>query len=455
MGPSVLVVDDEESIRAALQLLLSERGFAVHTAASGEEGLERARQAVPDAAVLDLNLPGMDGIETLDRLRQLEPHLPVIIITAFASIPSAVEAMRRGAVDYVAKPFRNDDLLLRLERALEAVQLRREVARLRDQLGEADPFHRLVGRGAAMAAVVERAGRVAGRQVTVLVTGESGTGKEVLARALHQASPRRDRPFVAVNCGAIPAELVENELFGHERGAFTGAGARQTGYFEQADGGTLFLDEIGELPLAAQPKLLRALEEGRIARLGGQGETILDVRLVAATNRQLEEEVAAGRFRDDLYYRLNVFAVCLPPLRERVEDVPLLVEHLAQKHAPLMEVAWAGATPAAMQCLQTYGWPGNVRELENAVQSALLLADGRPVDLGDLPPRVRGGEVAPADGSPVVPPSLAEMVAQLERRAIRQALQAEDHNHTRTARRLGISRQGLLNKIQAYGLESP
>ena len=453
MEPAALIVDDEENIRGALRLLLTEHGFAVRAVGSGEEGLEAVRQSAPDVVILDLNLPGIDGIETLGQIRLEQPHLPVVIITAFGSIPSAVEAMRQGAVDYVAKPFRNDDLLLRVERALEAVRLRREVAQLRDRLSQQDPFARLVGDSAALADVVERGRRVAERNVTVLVTGESGTGKEVVARALHQASGRREAPFVAVNCGAIPEELVENELFGHEKGAYTGAGGRQSGYFEQAHGGTLFLDEIGELPLLAQPKLLRALEERTISRLGGQGELEVDVRLVAATSRDLGAEVAAGRFRGDLFYRLNVFAIGLPPLRERPTDVPLLVEHLAQKHAPLIDAVWGGVTPAALQCLQTYEWPGNVRELENALQSALLLADGGVVDMADLPPSVRG--VVPGAGLEVGPPTLADMVAQLERRVLRQALQIEDHNHTHAARRLGISRQTLLNKIQLYALEPP
>jgi len=420
----------------------------VHTAVSGEEALDRVRESPPDLVTLDLNLPGMDGIQTMDAMRVHCPQIPVIIITAFGSIPSAVEAMRRGAVDYVGKPFRNDDLLMRVERSLEAVRLRQEVARLRHQLGEEDPFARLVGESAAMTEVVELARRVAGRKVTVLIGGDSGTGKEVLARAVHLASSRRAGPFVPVNCSAIPAELVENELFGHEKGSFTGAGGRQVGYFEQADAGTLFLDEIGELPMAAQPKLLRALEDGAITRLGGQGQTPVDVRLLAATNRSLEEEVQAGHFRGDLFYRLNVFAIHMPLLRERGDDIPLLVEHLAQKHASLIEVGWGGVSPAALDALQSYAWPGNIREMENAIQSALLMADGQPLSLQDLPASVRGAQASPAE-----PPALSQMIAQLERRVIRQALQAEGHNHTRTARRLSISRQTLLNKIQTYGLE--
>jgi DNA-binding NtrC family response regulator len=450
MPDTVLLVDDEESIRTTLSLFLRERGFGVTVAASGEEAVERVREAAPDAVILDLNLPGIDGIETMGRLRGLLPELPILIITAFASIPSAVEAMRQGSFDYVAKPFRHDDLLLRLERALETTRLRREVEQLRRQLDDAGPFGRVVGASAALRATLERARLVADRQVTVLLLGESGTGKEVLARAIHHASRRRGGPFVAVNCGAIPHELVEDELFGHERGAFTDAHAGRVGCFEQAGGGTLFLDEIGEMPLASQPKLLRALEQGEISRLGGAGTVRVDVRLIAATNRDLEAELRQGRFREDLYYRLCVFPVRIPSLRERLTDVPLLVEPLAQKHAPLLEVGWAGISPAALETLQQYGWPGNVRELENALQSALLLADGRPLAVGDLPPSVRGQAAEPA-----VPPGLAEMVAQLERRAIRQALQLEGHNHTRTARRLQISRQTLINKIQAYRLEEP
>lgn len=448
MGPIVLVVDDEENIRTTLTLFLSERGFGVEAVGSGEAAVERVQEREVDAVLLDLNLPGMDGIETMGRLRRLRPQVPIIIITAFGSIPSAMEAMRQGSQDYVAKPFRNDDLLMRLERTLENARLRREVERLRSELGKATPLARVIGASAAMRAAVERAQRVADRNVTVLLLGESGTGKEVLARAIHGTSRRREGRFVAVNCGGIPGELVEDELFGHEKGAYTDARDSRAGRFEQADGGTLFLDEIGEMPLTAQPKLLRALEAGEIARLGGTEAVAVDVRLIAATNKDLEEEVRAGRFREDLFYRLNVFAVRLPPLRERMEDLPLLVEHFAQKHAPLLEVEWAGMAPAALQLLQGYSWPGNVRELENAVQAALLMAEGCQVEIADLPSAVRG------EGTQEVePPGLAEMVAQLERRVVRQVLQAEGFNHTRAAKRLRITRQTLLNKIQAYGLE--
>ena len=449
MEPTILIVDDEVNIRTTLKLLLSERGFGVEAVGSGEEAVEQVQERKVDAVLLDLNLPGMDGIETMGQLRRLRPQLPIIIITAFGSIPSAVEAMRQGSQDYVAKPFRNDDLLMRLERALENARLRREVERLRSQLGEATPFARVIGGSTAMRGAVERAQQVADRNVTVLLLGESGTGKEVLARAIHGASRRREGRFVAVNCGGIPDELVEDELFGHEKGAYTDARDSRAGRFEQADGGTLFLDEIGEMPLTAQPKLLRVLEGGEIARLGSTGSVAVDVRLIAATNKDLEEEVREGRFREDLFYRLNVFAVRIPPLRERVEDIPLLVEHLAQKHAPLLEVEWAGMAPLALQLLQGYAWPGNVRELENAMQAALLMANGCQVEIADLPPSVRG------EGTQEVePPGLAEMVAQLERRVVRQVLQAEGFNHTRAAKRLRITRQTLLNKIQAYGLEA-
>jgi len=450
MEPTILIVDDEENIRTTLSLFLRERGFAVEAADSGEAGVALLQGREVDAVVLDLNLPGMDGIETMSQMRRLRPQVPILIITAFGSIPSAVEAMRQGSYDYVAKPFRNDDLLMRLERALENSRLRREVERLRTQLGEEEPFGRVIGSSPAMRGALDLAQRVADRNVTVLLLGESGTGKEVLARAIHQASRRREGGFVAVNCGAMPSALVENELFGHEKGAYTDAHASRSGRFEQADQGTLFLDEIGEMPLAAQPKLLRALEEGEISRLGGQETISVDVRLIVATNKDLEEEVRAGRFREDLYYRLNVFTVRIPPLRERVDDVPLLIEHFAQKYAPLLEVEWAGISAAALELLQSYSWPGNVRELENVLQAALLMANGCEIDLEDLPPSVRGEGV-----QEVAPPGLADMVAQLERRVIRQVLQAENHNHTRAAKRLKITRQTLLNKIQAHGLEGP
>ncbi|MBT4502751.1 MAG: sigma-54-dependent Fis family transcriptional regulator [Gemmatimonadetes bacterium] len=448
MEPTILIVDDEENIRTTLELFLSERGFGVESVGTGEAAVEMVQEREVAAVVLDLNLPGMDGIETMGQLRRLQPELPIIIVTAFGSIPSAVEAMRQGSYDYVAKPFRNDDLLMRLERGLENSRLRLEVEQLRSRLGEATPFARVIGESASMREALERAQRVADRNVTVLLLGESGTGKEVLARAIHEASRRTEERFVAVNCGAIPDELVENELFGHEKGAYTDARERREGRFEQAAGGTLFLDEIGEMPLTAQPKLLRALEAGEITRLGGAESVQVDVRVIAATNRNLEEEVREGRFREDLFYRLNVFAVRIPPLRERAEDVPLLVEHLAQKCAPLLEVEWAGIAEGALQLLQGYGWPGNVRELENALQGALLMANGCEIEAVDLPPSVRGDT-----GETVEAPGLAQVVAQVERRVIRQALQVEGFNHTRAAKRLKITRQTLLYKIQAYGLE--
>ena len=417
---------------------------------SGERGIEVAREFRPDVVLMDLSLPGIDGIEATTRIREVVPEAETIMMTAYGTIESAVEAMRKGAYDYLTKPFDNDALVLKIKRVLERKHLSREVETLKDQLNRRYAFENIVAMSGTMQAVFEMVRRASKTDVTVLVEGESGTGKELIVRALHHHSRRKDKPFVAVNCAALPANLIENELFGHEKGAFTDATQRYIGKFEQANGGTLFLDEIAELPLEAQAKLLRAVQEREIVRIGGTKTIPVDVRLVAATNRDAEALIEEGRLRRDLYYRLNVVSIKIPPLRERKEDIPLLADHFIARFAGEIERPISGVSEEAMRLLNAYDWPGNVRELENVIQGAMVMAKSDFLRTGDLPLRIQTveGDRGELRGT------LAEVLAQVERRVIGEALRIEGSNRTRTAKRLGITRKTLLSKIEAYGLES-
>lgn len=464
MKPRILIADDERTIRRILCTLLADAGYEVLAVASGEEALQRSPAFRPELALLDLRLGGMDGVQTMDALRAaLAPAEPTfVIMTAHGTIGSAVEAVRKGAVDYITKPFDNDELQVVVERALEVRRLERRVEALESQLEERFRPENMVGQSGAMDAVFRMVGRIAPVNATVLIVGESGTGKELVARAVHRHSPRRDRPFVALNCGAVPPTLLESTFFGHERGAFTDAKTARRGAWEEADGGTLFLDEIGELSPAAQAGLLRALQEGEIRRVGGERTIRVDVRVIAATHRDLQAEVEAGRFREDLFWRLNVVALHLPPLRERPEDVPLLAEHFVGKHAVRLGVAPRPIAPDALSLLVAYPWPGNVRELENAMERALILSAGPVVAARDLPPRINPScpIAASPPGTPgegaASAPSLGEAVARaraaLEERLIRDALHETGGNRTRAAERLGVSRKTLFNKIQELGI---
>ena len=449
---TILIVDDEERIRTVLGAFLEDRGFRVEEADCGERVLGVAREAEPEVILMDLSMPGMDGIETMTQIGRVLPQSKTIIMTAYGSIESAVDAMKRGAYDYITKPLRNEDLLIRIQRALETIRLERKVEVLEDQLVEKYGFEHIVGQSGAMDAVFGMAQKVAARDVTVFLTGESGTGKELIARAMHRHSPRKDRPFVPINCGAIPENLIENEFFGHEKGAYTDAKERKIGKFEQAEGGALFLDEVCELPLSAQTKLLRAIQEKEITRIGGQGTIPVDVRIICATNRDPWKRVQEGTFREDLYYRLNVFPIHVPPLRERPEDIAPLVDHFVGRFNALLRTSVAGVSDEAMALLRDCDWPGNVRELENTLQHAVLMADEGYIKKEDLPPRVRGASDDLAGGEE---PSLGKILENVERRTIRRVLHEEHGNRTRTAQRLRISRQTLLTKIEAYGLRAP
>jgi DNA-binding NtrC family response regulator len=465
MSARLLVVDDEPIIRRVLTSLLEDAGYEVLAVACGEDARDQAPSFCPDLAVIDLRLGGMDGVATMHALHQtLDSPPTVIIMTAHGSIPSAVEAMKRGAFDYITKPFDNDELQLVIARALQTRSLQRRVQSLETQLEQQFRPENMIGHSTAMAAVFRMIDRVAPLDTGVLITGESGTGKELVARAIHGRSPRNTGPFVAVNCGAIPLTLIESTFFGHEKGAFTDARIMRRGAFEQADGGTLLLDEVGELPPAAQAGLLRVLQEGEIRRIGSEQALHVDVRVIAATNRDLHEEVENGRFRKDLYWRLNVVGIHLPPLRERPEDIPLLIDHLLARHARRMGVQPLPLSADALSLMVGYSWPGNVRELDNALEHALAMTVGTTIGSAELPVRVGGppaGRRADGrDGSSAIDPpatTLPEAVARaqiaVEARLIRQALNDTGGNRTLAAELLGVSRKTLFNKMVQLRIE--
>jgi DNA-binding NtrC family response regulator len=457
----ILITDDEQQIRRILSVMLRERGFEVTEAESGERAVEMDREFRPDVALLDINMPGMDGLATLRALLEQNPELDCIMMTAYGTIRSAVEAMRIGAFDYLTKPFDNDEMLLIINRAIELRRLSSEVEELRAELSSRYGFNEIVGISPKLQAVFRHMAKVAPIDATVLIEGESGTGKEMVARAIHRRSLRASKPFVAVNCGAIPQALFESEFFGHERGAFTDAREARTGRFEQAQGGTLFLDEVGELPLDTQVKLLRALQEKEITRVGGRALIKLDVRVIAATNIELQLAVERGRFREDLYWRLNVVRLTLPPLRERREDIPLIVDHLMERFNLELGLNVRNIAPDARRLLEMFDWPGNVRELENAICSAMIMSEGGTVTSLDLPPRIRGEvdtiNAATASGArDITKGTLADAVREaaekLEKMMIVSRLAEFNGNRTATADSLGISRKTLFNKMRQYGL---
>jgi DNA-binding NtrC family response regulator len=446
----VLVVDDEPAQRTVLAGFLRKRGFEVVQGASVEEGLAQVSARTIDLVLTDLRMPGGGGLALLEGVRSINPEIPVIVMTAFGTVASAVDAMKKGAADYLTKPIDLDELEVLIGRTLERRALETENRELRREL---ETRYRLAGletANARMAEAINTAARAAASRATILIRGESGTGKELLARAIHYASPRSKAPLVAVNMAALPETLIESELFGHERGAFTGADREHRGRFELADGGSLFLDEIGDLPRAMQAKLLRVLQEQAFERLGGTRSIRVDVRVLAATNRDLEGMVRQGELREDLYYRLNVVTIDLPPLRSRREDIPLLVDHFLRRFAAESRAATKSVSREAMDVLLKYDYPGNVRELENIVHRAVVLARGPAVTTADLPLHV--AELRP-EGQP--PPStFVERVAQFERGLIVEALERAGGVQTHAARELGMSERHLRYKLRKYGLTS-
>jgi DNA-binding NtrC family response regulator len=448
----ILIVDDEKSIRDIFTLVLEEKGYAVRSAENGAAGTAAAAAFRPDVLLLDMNLPDMSGLDALADVRARLLGCRIIIITAYGTIKNAVEATKLGAYAYLEKPVDNEELLLLVERALEVKQLEAEVEELRTELTSRYAFENIVGTSARMNSVFQLMHKIAPVEGTVLVTGESGTGKELVARAIHFAGPRRGKPFVVVNCGAIPKDLIESEFFGHAKGAFTDAKSETTGKFEMARGGTIFLDEIGELSAEAQVKLLRVLGEREIVKVGGTKTISVDVRVIAATNKRLDEEVDQGRFREDLYYRLAVLSLRLPPLRERTEDIPLLGEHFLTKYAGELNKTIRGVSEAALGLLRAYPWPGNVRELENVVYEAMVFCgEGDIIDEADLPPRIAAGR-GPDPELESFKRASQRAAGDAEREMIEKALREANGNRTIAAKALGISRKTLFNKMRSLGL---
>ena len=454
----ILIVDDEEHIRKILTIMLSKKGYQTQTAINGQEALDLVDRNDFDAVITDIRMSGMDGLELLGRLKKRDPDLLVIVITAFSSVDTALQAMKQGAYDYISKPFKEEEILIVLDKALERQRILAENMELKAKIREQNVRDHFIGQSAAMRRVFQIIAKVADTKSTVLITGESGTGKELAARSIHSTSPRRDKAFVAINCGAVPASLLESEFFGFARGAFSGADRNKKGLFEEADGGTLFLDEVSELPLDMQVKILRAIQEEEIRRLGDATSHKVDLRMVAATNKDLRQEVLAARFREDLYYRLNVIELNLPPLRERTGDVPILARHFLEQIVSRHRLAPKKLSPEAVRALARQTWAGNVRALRNVIEQAAVMSDGPTITLADLP----FGPAQPVEGDHLVSipenrqdlkATLKEVTEQTERIIIARALAHTNRNRTQAAARLGISRRALINKIQAYGLE--
>jgi two-component system, NtrC family, response regulator AtoC len=449
----ILIIDDDAGLRKSLSLILTDAGYDLVQAEDGESGLAAAKEERPDLILCDVRMPKLGGIEFLDAYREAGGDALVLVMTAYGSLDLALEAMKKGAYDYIAKPFGADDVLLVVQKAEEREQLRREVGRLRQEVRADARFGEIVAGSAAMRRAIEIVQKVAPHDSPVLITGASGTGKELIARMLHRESGRAQNAFVPVNCGGVPEQLLESEFFGFVKGAFTGADRDKPGLFEAADHGTLFLDEVGELPGALQVKLLRALQEGEVRRVGSTETKRMDVRVISATNIDLEDAVEKGDFRKDLYYRLAVVPVHLPQLRSRREEIPQLAVHLLERHSRRLHVDVDGIDPQAMEVLLTYSWPGNIRELENVLERALVLTEGRTISLDDLPEAVRRpapeGPSLTADGDDL---SVKRHGARLERHLIQLALDRTGGNKTQAAELLELSPRALRYKIQEYGL---
>ena len=452
--PVILVVDDEPGVRESFRAILKDR-YEVLEAEDGPSSLELVGSHPVNLVLLDVRLPGMEGIQVLERVKTIDEGIEVIMVTAVKTIRTAVEAIRLGAYDYITKPFEVEEILSAVNRVLEKQALEREVLYLRSELSQRDGFDDIVGRHETMTQTYDLISHVAETTVTVLITGESGTGKELIARAIHRQGPRRSKPFVTVNGAAIPEHLLETELFGHEKGAFTSAYYKKIGKFELATGGTLFLDEVGNLRLDLQAKLLRVLQEREFERVGGVKPIKVDVRILAATNINLRRAISGGLFREDLFYRLNVVHIHVPPLRERREDIPLLVEHFLKKYNQQFGKAVGRLSRAALTVLQSYEWPGNVRELENIIERSVALARGSVIHLEDLPLELVALGRVPAGNDPIVGLALKRALRQFERQFIFRVMERVEWNQTHAARILGLHRNTLLWKLQTLGITRP
>ena len=450
----ILVIDDEENMRHMLSVMLTRQGYRVDAAADGEQGLNWLQNNVYDYILCDIRMPTMDGKDFLVRALEQRITAPIIMMSAYGSVETAIECMKQGAYDFISKPFKKDEIVMVLKKAEERERLKEENSHLRDVVSGQFSYSGILSRNERMVELFTQIKKVADLKTTILILGESGTGKELVARALHQNGRRASKPFVAVNCGAIPENLLESELFGHIKGAFTDATGDKAGLFEQADSGTLFLDEIGEMPLALQVKLLRVLQEGEIRRVGASVSKQVDVRVVSATSRDLTADVGDGRFREDLYFRLNVFCLQLPPLRERLDDIPLLAEHFLERYGngPERQIR---IEPDAMRNLMAHGWPGNVRELENVIERACILCEGGRISSACLPSSVR--LLTDVDNQLAIDAdedlSIKKAEDAMERELIRKALAKTGGNRTQAAKILEISHRSLLYKLKEYGIE--
>ncbi len=449
----ILIIDDEESMRHMLSLILKKEGYEVYAASGGQEALDIISQHSFDFILSDIIMPEMDGLALLQALKERKVEATIMMMSAYGTINTAIEAMKRGAYDYISKPFRPDEVLMALRKAEERELLRQENIRLRQEVLREYSFGNIIGKSPRMLQIFELIKKIADYKTSVLLIGESGTGKELVARCLHYNSARSKGAFVAVNCGAIPETLLESELFGHEKGAFTDAKKEKRGSFEIAHEGTLFLDEVGELSPSAQVKLLRALQEGEIKRLGSERSLKVDVRIIAATIKDLSKEVTGGQFREDLFYRLNVLQINLPPLRERKEDIPILVEHFIQKYNERHKLNIEGIGEEALAFLLDYSWPGNVRELENIIERAMILSQGRKIMAENLPAEIKSSEKNRIKKLIEEEISIKKATRLLEEELIRKALQMTSGNRTQAAKILEISHPALLSKIKEYGIE--
>ena len=465
---TILIVDDDAQLRQSFDKLLTEEGHTVHTAPTGEAGIAMVRECVPDMVVMDVRLPGMSGLEAFRAVHEIESKLPVIVMTAFGTTETAIEATKLGAFDYVLKPFEIPEILALIDQALEAGRFMRSKLEI-DVVPEVASAEAIIGRSKAMQEVYKAIGRVASTDATVLIRGESGTGKELVARAIYQFGLQADKPFLVINCVAIPETLLESELFGYEKGAFTGAVSRRVGKIQQAHGGTVFLDEIGDMPFSIQAKVLRLLQEKSIERLGGREPIPVDVRIIAATNRDLEAAITEGRFREDLYYRLKVVTLWLPPLRDRLDDIPLLTDYFLVRFTRDMDIENPGMTEEAKALLTSRPWPGNVRELANTIQKALIFSRGGPITIEDIS-RVIGRDRVSAEKDDTVDEAIRQWVRntltsgtakdifnalmdRFARMVIVEALKLTSGNRARAANLLGISRPTLLSRIEKYRLK--
>jgi two-component system response regulator HydG len=447
----ILIVDDDPSHRAMLRTILKREGYEVSEAGGGGQGVEMVRESFYDLILMDLRMEDMDGIEALKEIKKISPAIPILIMTAYASVSTAVDSLKLGAYDYLTKPLDMDKVLHILKQVLEHYRLEKENRLLKERLGESFDYSRIIGRSKKMKDIFEVLALVSPSEATVLITGESGTGKELIANAIHQNSPRANRPFIKVNCAALNENLLESELFGHERGAFTGAANRREGRFELAHGGTIFLDEIGDMSLTTQAKILRVLQEKEFERLGGTKTLKVDVRIIAATNKELKEEVRKGRFREDLYYRLSVVPIEIPPLRQRKEDIPELAEHFLKVFRERNQRLIKGFQPRTMDLLMRYDWPGNIRELENTIEKrGVILSKEEYLTPEELPLAIRSlaEELEPEDSG--IKPGYS--LKEIEKELIIKTLAHTDGNRSKTAEILGITRQTLLNKLKEYGI---